>query len=400
VERLTCPVRTYAWGSRTAIAGIQGRPVPSPQPEAELWAGAHPSAPAAVAGTPLTERIAADPVAALGRPVLDRFGPRLPFLMKLLAAEAPLSMQAHPDPEQAAAGYAAEKAAGVPVHAPHRRYVDPHHKPELLVAVSEFRALCGFQDPAASADLLAGLAVPSLRPVVEALRSGDLPGATARLLTEPAPVAEVAAAAEGRGGQYGVIGELVAAYPDDPAVIVALLLNQVALAPGEGIYMPAGNLHAYLHGVAVEVMAASDNVLRGGLTPKYVDAVELLRVLRFEPLDAPVLAAVPVAPGVVTWPVPAAEFSLHRISLDAGVPRVGLAVPGPRIVLCLAGSVSMDDGVAPVTLRAGEAGFGGGGAGHFASAQGAAPLTITGAGEVFLGSVGKLGISQVFQEIS
>lgn len=335
MERLVNPIREYAWGSRTAIAALQGRPVPSPGPEAELWVGAHPSDPSRLepTGTPLPEVIRARPVATLSAPVVDRFGPRLPYLLKLLAAAAPLSLQAHPDADRAAAGYAAEEAAAVPPDAPQRRYVDPYHKPELLVAVSEFRALCGFRDPAESAALLAGLGLAELAPVLAALRGRDLRGALAWLLRAPGAsvVGRVVQAAATRPG-YELVGELAAAYPGDRGVMVALLLNQVTLAPGEAIFMPPGNLHAYLGGTGVEAMASSDNVLRGGLTPKHVDPAELLRVLRYEVLPDPVRAPVPVAPGVVTWPVPIAELVLHRVRLDPRLPRVGLRLAGPRTV--------------------------------------------------------------------
>jgi mannose-6-phosphate isomerase len=361
-------------------------------------------------GRALTEVVAAAPAETLGEEVAARFGARLPYLMKLLAAGAPLSLQAHPDAAQAAAGYAAEEAAGVPRDARHRRYADPYHKPELLVAVSEFRALCGFRDPAASAELLAGLGVAALRPVVAALAGGDLAAAVRWLLELPgvagaaqaagaeakALVAEVVAAAAGAGSPYGdagepyrdhyrLVGELAATYPGDVGVVVALLLNQVSLAPGEAIFMPAGNLHAYLHGTGVEIMAASDNVLRGGLTPKHVDVPELLRVLRFEALPDPVLAPVPVAPGVCTWPVPVPEFALHRVRLAAPRSRVALAVPGPRALLCLAGEVEVDDGVSPVTLGPGRVAFGAGSV--------AGPLVFAGTGEAYVASVGNMRAS-------
>jgi mannose-6-phosphate isomerase len=384
MEQLQCPISPDPWGSRTVLARIQGRPVPSPGPEAELWAGAHPSAPATVAGVPLTERIAADPSGMLGQRVVERFGPRLPFLLKVLAAEQPLSLQAHPDPAQAAAGYAAEEAAGVPLTAPHRRYVDPYAKPELLVAVSRFRALCGFREPTVSAELLADLGVPALAPVVAALRDRDLAAAVAAVLPGPEGlVGEVAAAAAGRGGPYRVVADLAGSYPDDPGVVAALLLNQVTLAPGEAIFMPAGNLHVYLGGAAVEIMAASDNVLRGGLTSKHVDVAELRRVLRFEPLADPVLAPVPVAAGVVTWPVPVGDFALYRATVGGRVPRVELAPPGPTVALCLSGEVAVDDGdrtAGGVRLRAGEAAFG--------RYRGRA-LSVTGEGEVYLATVGE-----------
>lgn len=370
MRRLVNPIRAYAWGSRTALARLQGRTVPSPGPEAELWIGAHPRDPSQVEdGPPLTELIAEAPAEVLGEPVLARFGPRLPYLLKLLAAETPLSLQAHPDTDQAAAGYAAEQAAGVPWNAPHRRYVDPYHKPELLVAVRAFRALCGFQEPAESAELLAGVA--PLAPVVATLRTGDLRGAVRWLMEHPEPAELVRAAAD-----VSDLGEeLAAAYPRDVGVVVALLLNQLTLKPGEAIFMPAGNLHAYLGGVGVEIMAASDNVLRGGLTRKYVDVPELLRVLRFEPLPDPVRRPVRVGPGVETWPAPAAEFALHRIRLAGDVERVALGEPGPRTVVCLAGEVRAGD----LRLRPGEAGF---------AAAAERPLVLSGAGEVYVASVG------------
>lgn len=380
VRLLSNPVRRYAWGSRTALAELLGRPVPSPEPEAELWIGAHPTGPSTAGGTPLTDLIAAAPAEVLGEDALARYGARLPYLLKVLAADAPLSLQAHPDPDQAAAGYAAEEAAGVPVGAPHRRYRDPYHKPELLVALGgyggaggpdrdQFRALCGFRDPGDSARLLAGLGVPELAPAVTALGSGDLAGAVRWLLEYPRP-AELAAAVAGRSE---LAGELAVAYPGDAGVVVALLLNEVTLAPDEAIFMPAGNLHAYLRGTGVEIMAASDNVLRGGLTPKHVDVAELLRVLRCEPLPEPVLAPVRVSPGVLTWPVPVPDFALHRVRLEPDRPALDLAVGGPRVVLCVAGEVRVDDGVSPVTLRSGSAALG------YGSVPG--PLVLTRAGD-------------------
>lgn len=332
-------VRDYAWGSRTAIARIQGRPAPSPGPEAELWLGAHPSAPATLPDGPLPQALAADPVGLLGADVVQAYGVRLPYLLKLLAADAPLSLQAHPDGVRARERYAAG----------HPGYTDPYHKPELLVAVDEFDALCGFRDPALSADHLESLGVDALKPVVLALRDDRLHDAVELLMSWPGPeraelVAAVAAAEP-------VAAELAGFYPDDLGVVVALLLNRVRLAPDEAVWMPAGNLHAYLRGTGIEIMAASDNVLRGGLTPKRVDVPELLRVLRFEVLADPVVRPVPVAPGVVTWPAPVPDFALYKASV-AGTP---VTVPGggPRIVLCLSGPVE----VSGLSLAPGRAAF-------------------------------------------
>ncbi|WP_416901010.1 mannose-6-phosphate isomerase, class I [Micromonospora echinospora] len=385
MEQLYGPIRDYAWGSRSAIAELQGRPVPSDGPEAELWLGAHPGAPATVdrdgARVSLCDLLDADPDHWLGVEVLDRFGPRLPFLLKVLAAEAPLSLQVHPDAEQARDGYAAD-CARVDGH---RNYVDPYHKPELLVALTPFEALCGFRDPAVSAAALAGFGVPALAPVVAALHEGasGLREAVRLLLDWPAAqragLVDAVVAAPATGPDAVLVRELAARYPDDPGVLVALLLHRVRLAPGEAIWMPAGNLHAYLRGTGVELMAASDNVLRCGLTPKHVDPVELLRILRFDVLDDPVVAARPVVPGVVTWPVPVDDFVLYRVAPTAGSTAVPLPVPGPRVVLCVAGTITVGDDAGSVTLRCGEAAIGTAGTG---------PLVVSGPGEAFVAAAG------------
>ncbi|SCG42803.1 mannose-6-phosphate isomerase, class I [Micromonospora halophytica] len=385
MELLYGPIRDYAWGSRSAIAALQGRPVPSDGPEAELWLGAHPGAPAMVDRdgnrVSLVDLLVAEPDHWLGERVVDRFGTRLPFLMKVLAADAPLSLQAHPDAEQARAGHAADAARTDG----HRNYVDPYHKPELLVAISPMEALCGFRDPAESAQVLAAFGVPALEPVVAALRTGPagLREAVRLLLTWPsaerAGLVEAVVAADVAGPDAELARALAAGYPGDPGVLVALLLHHVELAPGEGIWMPAGNLHAYLRGTGVEVMAASDNVLRGGLTPKHVDVDELLRVLCFEVLADPVVTARPVAPGVVCWPVPVDDFALHRVTVDAATPQVRLPLPGPRVVLCRAGKLSVDDGAGVVTIGPGQAAVG---------TAVAEPLVFSGEGEAFVATCG------------
>jgi mannose-6-phosphate isomerase len=375
VERLVNPIRGYAWGSREVIAGLQGRTLPSDGPEAELWIGAHPADPSILdrpeGPVSLLEAVAADPQGMLGPAAAAEFGPRLPYLLKVLAAEQPLSLQAHPDAGQALAGYAAGNVS----------YVDPYHKPELLVAVSEFAALCGFRDPKESADLLAALDVPALAPVVAALRAGapdGLRSAVHALLTWPAEERRALVDAVVAAAEAELPGQLAEQYPGDLGVVVALLLNHVTLMSGEAIWMPAGNLHAYLRGTGIEIMAGSDNVLRGGLTPKRVDVDELLRVLRFEVLDEPVVRPVAVAPGVVTWPTPVREFALYRVLLDEATPQVAVELNGPREVFCLRGEVSVDDGVAPVTVAAGQAAFG---------PATSALLTCSGAGEVYLAAL-------------
>ena len=349
------PIRPYAWGSRTAIAALQGRPGPTVEPEAELWMGAHPAAPSTFDdGAGLTPDL-------FGAEVTARFGNRLPYLLKVLAAAEPLSLQAHPDADQAAEGYASG----------HPSYVDPHHKPELLVARSDFDALCGFRDPSLTAELLGSFGVPELAPVVEALRGGSLREAVRRILTWPGPdradlVDQVTkAGASGPTPGHALAADLGRRYPGDVGVVVALLLNQVRLSPDEAVFMPAGNLHAYLHGVGIEIMAASDNVLRGGLTPKTVDVPELLRVLRYEVLADPVLRPTTVAPGILTWPTPVAEFALHKAVAPASLPG-----GGPRIVVAVEGSGQVSTGPSVLPLSAGQSVF-------VSPAEGAVTLTGT-----------------------
>ncbi|MBL7256809.1 mannose-6-phosphate isomerase, class I [Paractinoplanes lichenicola] len=380
VYSLTGVVRPYAWGSRTLLAELQGRPAPTEQPEAELWLGAHPGDPATINGpdgpVSLEALIADDPKGQLGSQVIDSFGPRLPFLLKVLAAETPLSLQAHPDPEYAKLAYARQEAdPSLP-----RNYTDPHHKPEMLVAVTPFEALCGFRSPTAAADEIESFGLESLTPVVEALRGGDLRTAVQTLLTWPeADRTELIAAVAG-SGRSELATYLAGHYPGDPGVLVALLLNHVRLAPGEAIWMPAGNMHAYLKGAGVELMAASDNVLRGGLTPKRVDVGELLNVLRFEVLEDPILPSVSVAPGVTTWKVPVPDFELFRIELDGTGAPIQVPAAGPRIILGISGDTYVGEAVdgMPVELAPGTAAYAPADAGQ---------IKVAGEGQLFVAAV-------------
>ncbi|PZG43911.1 mannose-6-phosphate isomerase, class I [Spongiactinospora gelatinilytica] len=347
------PIRPYAWGSRAAIAALQGR-APAAGPEAELWMGAHPGAPSVLetpgGRVPLGEFIAADPRRALGEPALAAFGPRLPYLLKVLAAEEPLSLQVHPTPEQAAEGYAAEDRAGTPADAPDRNYRDPYAKPELLCALEPFEALCGFRDPAESAALLDGLdglGVPALAPFAAALRRGEIHEVVSGLLTLPAEgraelVGAVAAACAADAGLAWAAG-LAEHYPGDPGVVIALLMHRLTLAPGEALYVPAGQPHSYLRGVGVEVMSASDNVLRGGLTGKHIDIPELLRILSPKAGDPVVVR--PVRQGAEeVYRTPAREFRLSRIDVEG---EVELPASGPSILLTVSGDVTVYDNEVP-----------------------------------------------------
>jgi mannose-6-phosphate isomerase len=361
VELLDNPVRPYAWGSRTVIAGLLGRPTPSPHPEAEMWLGAHPGNPSHLVAadgtrTSLLDAVRANPDALLGPDRAVKWSGSLPFLLKVLAADEPLSLQAHPSAAQAAEGFARETAAGLPVEAPTRNYRDPSHKPELICALTEFHALVGFRPIPETIALLRALDVPELAPHLALLAAQpDADGLRALFttwITLPQSVLDRAVPAlQGAcvrlaqaGGEFAAEArtalELSERYPGDAGVLAALLLNLVVLAPGEALYLPAGNLHAYLSGAGIELMANSDNVLRGGLTSKHVDVPELLRVLDFTPGQPPVLRGT-AADGWVRYDTDAAEFRLHRLEGDGSEPPVGVPDCGPRILLCTRGSAEV-----------------------------------------------------------
>ncbi|MEE2032863.1 mannose-6-phosphate isomerase, class I [Rhodococcus chondri] len=365
MHRLEGAVRSYAWGSRTAIASLCGRTVPSAHPEAELWLGAHPADPARVVeskdgAASLLDVLESDPSGQLGTDSIERFGPHLPFLLKLLAAEEPLSLQAHPSAAQAVEGFAREEAMGLPADSPVRNYRDPSHKPELVVALTRFEALAGFRDPRRTVELLEVLGVPELDPYVGLLAgqpdSGGLRALFTTWITLPPPALSALLprvldgcvtylATDGRGPREFVAEvrtalQLADFYPGDAGVLASLLLNRITLEPGQGLYLDAGNLHAYLHGMGIEIMANSDNVLRGGLTPKHVDVPELLRVLDFRSPAVPILEPEPVTSHEWRYRTPAPEFALSRLEPGVG-DTVALSPCGPQILLCTAGAVRL-----------------------------------------------------------
>ncbi|WP_183295973.1 mannose-6-phosphate isomerase, class I [Cellulomonas cellasea] len=376
MHRISNPTQSYAWGSTTAIPDLMGTEAGS-APVAEVWMGAHPSSPSWVeddgARVPLTEVIAADSARTLGRDVEARFGPALPYLLKIIAAEHPLSLQVHPHVTRAAEGFAEEEAAGVPIDAPHRSYRDANHKPELVYALTPFQALCGFRAPRRAAELFAGLDAPlakELHGVLAAQPSADGIRAAFTQLLEPATrpsveevqqlvdaCAERLAAGSPSPRADRTVAVLASEYPGDPGIVTSLLLNPVTLQPGDAMFVPAGGVHAYLSGLAVEVMASSDNVLRAGLTPKHVDVDELLRNVDY--VAAPPIRIAPEtfhgATKVYYAPVDDFELSVTTVDDESTHPLPGR---GPRILLCLEGEVtvsSRDDG--ELTLTRGQTAF-------------------------------------------
>ncbi len=415
---ITNTPRDYAWGSRTAIAELLGRH-PSGGPEAELWLGAHPGWPSIVtdltpqfAGRRLDEVIAENPARFLG-PGRDR----LPFLLKVLAAEKPLSLQVHPNAEQARAGFAEENEAGIDVDAADRNYRDDSAKPELLLALSpEFEALAGFRHLSEARLLfaeLAGFAARDDHAVIAAfadrLAAGDpaLAGSTGSswdVAREHAPASAVTTAQhEGTGNplhdavawllaggdevdrlvaavvatathavhsssfgrEWATVALLAEEYPGDPGIVLSLLLNRVSLGQGQALFLAAGNVHAYLEGLGIELMAPSDNVLRGGLTPKHIDVDELLKVVRFEAVPEPVVSSDSPVPGVTVWRTDADDFVLAQVGLgDAaavhgyrltGPESTAFTLTGPAIVLVVSGGIRIDGQTDRVALARGDA---------------------------------------------
>ena len=344
----------YAWGSRTAIAEITGRSAPTAEPEAELWMGAHPLAPSRVvrdgAARSLAEVIAGAPERELGAAEVRAFGPRLPFLLKVLAAAEPLSLQAHPTAEQAQKGFDDEERRGIARDAGHRNYKDPNHKPELLCALTPFDALCGFRALEETIALFDLLGVAALDDVLAPLRARrdeqGLAETFERVMTTPeaarAPIVDAVIAACGRDGsafarERAWAIRLARLYPGDVGVVSALLLNLIRLEPGDAVYLGAGNLHAYLEGTGVEIMASSDNVLRGGLTRKHVDVPELMRVLEMR--AGPVT---PLSPRTLdgverVYETPAKEFRLSVLDLGSSPGAVHRRTSGPEILLSTRG---------------------------------------------------------------
>ncbi|WP_394525597.1 mannose-6-phosphate isomerase, class I [Paenarthrobacter nicotinovorans] len=377
--RLDNPVRPYAWGSKTAMAELFGHPA-SDSPQAEMWMGAHPDSPSIAkredgSSVRLNHLIETGPGRFLGPQIAENFEGRLPFLAKVLAADAPLSLQVHPTKEQARQGYAAEEEAGILRSDSQRMYRDTNHKPEMIVALTNFEALCGLRSPAAASQLFlelrhffidAATAVPrAIDVVLERLGHDEgLQSALDFLLRGGKTVSEaVAASATHLEGSVNLrieftwLLKLARAYPEDPGVLISLLLNYVALTPGEALCLPAGNVHAYLRGVGFEVMASSDNVLRGGLTSKHVDIPEFIRSVDFRPLPVPTVTGLTHPNGITRWVPPFQEFQVERLTAEPGNPEVPLNRRGPLLVLVVHGEGNLATPEHAITLHAGESAF-------------------------------------------
>lgn len=392
-------VLPYAWGRTNGLAAIVGS-APSGGPEAELWVGTHPAAPSQVVDDPdgrtLAEVIASDPARWLGPDLAERGYTSLPFLLKVLAVGSPLSLQAHPSEDQAQAGFERENAAGLSLAAPNRTYRDASAKPESLVALTDTWAVCGFREPEASARLIRALGSDALRPLADALAPGGpealhdalswvlhLRGqlravvADALAVVVNLPLIDAVAITDEDRHALDWVRRLVVAYPGDPSAVAPLLLHVLVLEAGDAVHLPAGNLHAYLEGAGVEVMAASDNVLRGGLTPKHIDVDELLSILHFEPGVPPAPERRDVSEGVVAYDSDEDAFAVAVVRPVDG--PVVIEASAVSLLLAVSGAVTVASGDETFVLDHGGAAF---------VPPGTGPLAVSGAGELWWATTG------------
>ncbi|MCD6261784.1 MAG: mannose-6-phosphate isomerase, class I [Deltaproteobacteria bacterium] len=371
IAYLKNPVQQYAWGSKTMIQSLVGLDDLKGTPVAELWMGAHPKAPSMVQVNgnkwlPLNEVIKMAPFEILGKDVVTKFGDSLPFLFKLLAAKRPLSIQVHPNLDQAREGFERENALHIPLDSPKRNYRDKNHKPEILCALSPFEALKGFRRPEEIIHLMKQVIPSHLTDQFNKFCSdpaGQLRDFYSFIMTmerkqQKEAVEELVSKAERcikKDVAFKWIIRLNNEYPGDIGVISPVLLNLVRLEPGQAIYIPAGELHSYLNGFGIELMANSDNVLRGGLTPKHVDVEELLWIVDFRATEVAVIEPESVNTKERSYVTPAREFLLSVVSLKKGDKYKSPQNRSVEILICTEGELVIQDNAVTRPLNRGQA---------------------------------------------
>ena len=352
-------VQEYAWGSFTAIAELLGNASPSKTPQAELWMGAHPKAPSMVTcdgnWISLLELIEKNPDHILGKKVAGKFNNRLPYLFKVLAAEKPLSIQAHPNINQAKQGFERENRQGIPLDAFNRNYKDDNHKPECICAMTLFWALNGFRKISGIVGLMEKICPQELKKQLDTLRGQQSPielknfFQTLMTMNHKQQRKIIAHAVSNAkkfrddDPAYKWMIDLHKEYPADIGVFSPILLNLICLEPGQAMFLPAGELHAYLDGLGIELMANSDNVLRGGLTPKYIDIPELLNVLNFEERKVNILETEQINKCEWVYENHAEEFILSIIHVKEGIIYNSPAHRSIEILLCSDGKATITD---------------------------------------------------------
>jgi mannose-6-phosphate isomerase len=379
IYRLANPPQRYAWGSASGITEALGIPNPGGGPLAEVWMGAHPSAPSTAlvdgARVGLDALIGRDPKAFLGETAVERLGAALPFLFKALSAGKPLSIQAHPSKRKAQIGFSRENLGGTPVDAPERNYRDPNHKPEMAVALTRFELLCGFRPVAQIIENMRMAAPGEFERALERLerdpgrvelsvffyglislderdRERVLSAAASRIRAALAS-GVLPPATEASFRWCLRIGEL---FPSDVGSILPLILNHVVLEPGQAAFIAPGELHAHLSGTCLEIMANSDNVIRGALTPKFVDLPELVSVLSFNPEPLLPVVPSPIASCEEAYPVFVPDFQISRIAVGPGA-AYRRSSRGPEILLCASGVAELSCPDGKLSLGRGESAF-------------------------------------------
>ena len=375
VYRLTGQVQHYAWGGKNYIASLIGLNSAKDQPCAEWWLGAHPSAPSEIENVTgkqsLIEFLSQNPT-ALGQASRQQFGDELPYLLKILDVEKPLSIQLHPTKAQAEKGFEAENAKGVSLTDSTRTYKDRNHKPEMMIALSDFWLLHGFKT---KSQILATLnARPSLQPLAEKLSTQSLAEFYADVMLADQstlanwllPIIEVNQQPYKNGEltldnpDYWVLYtmEAMAISPEklDAGLVCFYLFNIVHLKEGEGIFQDAGIPHAYLRGQNVELMACSDNVIRGGLTPKYVDIVELLKIVDCREVTPKIISAAPQNQSEFTYKTPVNDFALVQIRVEPQQ-HTELNLQSAGILLVMQGELKIQEKLTALILKQGESAF-------------------------------------------
>ena len=367
--RISGEVKNFSWGSKHLIQDQLGLG-PTNQEVAEVWFGTHAGGQSKL----LTS----------GQNLSEAVGSKLSFLVKFLAADSPLSIQVHPNAVQAKAGFARENAAGIDLADPKRNYKDDSHKPEILIALSAFKALCGFRPRAEILEIFLAFSESEARfgeLAAVAATDASLEEIFSELLEDNALAGRFASSVAGLDidsiseQARLLVVDLLGKYPGETGALVSLLLNFIQLAPGEAIYLPAGNLHAYLSGLGLEVMAASDNVIRGGLTSKHIDKAELRNITDFSELAEPKVSPKKLAEGLVEYPVSASEFRVYRAQITGTNMLADIDLPAAAVIVCVSGEIAVGTSLEErEVLKKGEVVF----------VSEAKKFSLSGSGEVFV----------------
>ncbi len=370
VRCLKNTVKYYGWGSKTAIPQLLGIPNPQYKPFAELWIGAHPMGQSLVlesgAEIPLSEYIKRDPENILGKSVSEHFNQTLPFLLKILAAAAPLSIQAHPDKAAAKRGFERETLAGLSMDHFQRSFKDNNHKPELICALTPFWVLKGFRPISDIIALFKNMNLDEIKAILEQFTAhADISGLKIFYSSIMTMSKEQKQQVTARAAVYASlrhqdpvccwIGKLYEHYAGDAGVLSPIFLNLVRLNPGDALFISPGELHSYLEGMAVEIMASSDNVIRSGLTSKYMDASEILSILDFRDASPDIIKPAKGDVMEKAYPVPAEEFGLSAIHITSATPFSRINNQSFEILLCVDGRAALIEsgGATPIDLPCG-----------------------------------------------